>query len=1056
MMTTLKLQQLMITLLTILTLQPATGQMFGFEDFLSDFKPSEEHDHDVFHPTIFNSKKRTKRSLEDGSVEHGRQPVEVKFTALGRNFHFELEPANQPFAKNSVILIRKDNQTEIYGTSDQVEKQDCLFRGTSKSTAHEKVALNFCGGFRGVLTSDTDYYVINPLNGRRHGRVKRQEPGSSEPHVIFRKPRWNKSCPHNDTKGANREGRVYFPDDKSKDDSATGYLLVEPDTFFPNEIETNEEYNLKARNYFPSRFDAPDSNRREIKNSERFFVELAIFVDRDLYRHMQENFPVDTDEHIIQVVLAMINAVQLLYSDDSLGANIEFLIKRLEILQTDPPDLERSYNIDRYLSSFCRWQTGENSQSDSDLLHWDHAVILTGLDVHVVDKNKKISAQVVGLAPVSGMCKVMSSCTVNEGRHFESVFVMAHEIGHNLGMRHDGSEAGNSCSPGSYIMSPTLGSGKISWSPCSKAYLHRFLSSSQASCLKDPGPSEIDHFVTSELLPGERFPADIQCRLRYGPDSFHSPQQNKPDLCRDLHCRREHYTWTSHPALEGTNCGSGLWCRRGTCTPKTTKKLTREPEHGGWSSWSETSCASPCLYSMSGSLASGSTGLIVSSRTCTRPRPANGGRNCEGKNFRFSTCNSVRQCMTVRKQSVADHSRSACKAASRHDHTLLPYGDIASLLLDADPAQACSVSCFTLSNEKVSRGWSFPDGTVCKIVGKPSSKHSFCIHGVCQDFYCNEDSTYHLHPDFCRIGGNAPRDENLSLQSLKYKGWTKWQPISKCSFSCLVPARGLQMMKRRCTASVCEGIDSTLGLCEDTTSGCRKLITPFQYASQTCENFRISKLSGIGMQLTNTAIDPDRACQVACQDRQISYRFYMVSGEKGWFPYGTDCSRGIGSKDAYCVKGRCLEFGLDGTPLYVPLLGEENGIHYLFKRSLILNTTTRIAGSIDQEYLEQIVRDFNNTLNSNNQEENEKLSNFDVNFDEPVDIPEPEVPGFNKDGLIVKSGRNLEELDELDESEEFLADVTIVYKDRASSCQNNLSSKFIFIIVIYVFILLSE
>ena len=209
-------------------------------------------------------------------------------------------------------------------------------------------------------------------------------------------------------------------------------------------------------------------------------------------------------------------------------------------------------------------------------------------------------------------------------------------------MRHDGSEAGNSCSPGSYIMSPTLGSGKISWSPCSKAYLHRFLSSSQASCLKDPGPSEIDHFVTSELLPGERFPADIQCRLRYGPDSFHSPQQNKPDLCRDLHCRREHYTWTSHPALEGTNCGSGLWCRRGTCTPKTTKKLTREPEHGGWSSWSETSCASPCLYSMSGSLASGSTGLIVSSRTCTRPRPANGGRNCEGKNFRFSTCNSVR------------------------------------------------------------------------------------------------------------------------------------------------------------------------------------------------------------------------------------------------------------------------------------------------------------------------------------------------------------------------------------------------------------------------------
>lgn len=45
----------------------------------------------------------------------------------------------------------------------------------------------------------------------------------------------------------------------------------------------------------------------------------------------------------------------------------------------------------------------------------------------------------------------------------------------SLGMRHDGPLAENDCDPTSYIMSPTLGSGKITWSTCSKNYLQKFL-----------------------------------------------------------------------------------------------------------------------------------------------------------------------------------------------------------------------------------------------------------------------------------------------------------------------------------------------------------------------------------------------------------------------------------------------------------------------------------------------------------------------------------------------------------------------------------------------------
>jgi Reprolysin (M12B) family zinc metalloprotease len=107
-------------------------------------------------------------------------------------------------------------------------------------------------------------------------------------------------------------------------------------------------------------------------------VETAIFVDKDLFRHMSKNFPKDTESQMIRFVLAMVNGVQLLYNHPSLGKKINFVLKRLEILHSDPVDLQRSSDIDIYLNSFCQWQRKLNPVSDSDILHFDHAVILTG------------------------------------------------------------------------------------------------------------------------------------------------------------------------------------------------------------------------------------------------------------------------------------------------------------------------------------------------------------------------------------------------------------------------------------------------------------------------------------------------------------------------------------------------------------------------------------------------------------------------------------------------------------------------------------------------------
>ena len=59
----------------------------------------------VFHPTVVYSQPRAKRAAR---AEAGtRLPVEVRFRAMGRHFHFQLEPATQPFTDMSHVLVRR-------------------------------------------------------------------------------------------------------------------------------------------------------------------------------------------------------------------------------------------------------------------------------------------------------------------------------------------------------------------------------------------------------------------------------------------------------------------------------------------------------------------------------------------------------------------------------------------------------------------------------------------------------------------------------------------------------------------------------------------------------------------------------------------------------------------------------------------------------------------------------------------------------------------------------------------------------------------------------------
>ena len=94
----------------------------------------------------------------------------------------------------------------------------------------------------------------------------------------------------------------------------------------------------------------------------------------------------------------------------------------------------------------------------------------------------------------------------------------------------------------------------------------------------------------------------------------------------------------------------------------------------------------------------------------------------------------------------------------------------------------------------------------------------------------------------------------------------------------------------------------------------------------------------------------------------------------------------------------------------------------MFKRSLILNETSRVAGSIDQEYLQQIVREFNRSLTPEEEQE------FRVNFEDPVDIAE--LPDFAQQS----------NMDDLDNSDDFPVDVSIIYGETDSSLTGHANS----------------
>ncbi|XP_023317760.1 uncharacterized protein LOC106660321 [Trichogramma pretiosum] len=314
----------------------------------------------------------------------------------------------------------------------------------------------------------------------------------------------------------------------------------------------------------------------------RLTVELGVFFDAWAYRIFRAQL--DSDEELVDLLLAYVNNIQALYQHPSLGREIDVAPVRLELMERQPAELATlEGQRDRVLDSFCQFSKESNPPGDEEPLHWDVGLYITGLNLYSTEADGEKNYVTMGLARVGGVCWDDYACVITEfgvdneltgkpypSAGFQSVYVAAHEIAHNLGIQHDAT--GNSCPKDGYIMSPSRGvQGESQWSACSRESASKI--HEVKKCLLD-GPESEASIGSDALqqqvmeLPGRRWSAKRQCEILL--KNRKAVVVESENLCRALKCQSpyEKATFSAGPALDGTACQLDKECRAGDCLDK--------------------------------------------------------------------------------------------------------------------------------------------------------------------------------------------------------------------------------------------------------------------------------------------------------------------------------------------------------------------------------------------------------------------------------------------------------------------------------------------------------
>uniref|UniRef100_A0A4W6E7F8 ADAM metallopeptidase with thrombospondin type 1 motif, 2a n=1 Tax=Lates calcarifer TaxID=8187 RepID=A0A4W6E7F8_LATCA len=600
-------------------------------------------------------------------------------TLFGQELHLRLRPNSRLVAPAATMEWEESGHLH----SQPIGDTGCFYTGEVSNMEDTSVAISNCDGLAGLIRTGEEEFYIEPLDRRRTDGGDEEEEEEEErggrQHIVYRSSAIRKQPAVNQT----------------DDDFLRGEIIgTLPGT------NQSPHHVLLAVDY-----------------------SVLLFHGRD---------------HIQKYLLTLMNIVNEIYQDHSLGANINVVLVRIIMLSpTKSQELISVGNPQKSLENVCGWSYLQQREQSHAEQH-DHTIYLTRQEF-----GPSWHAGYYCYAPVTGMCHLHRSCVLVLEDGFSSAFVAAHETGHVLGMEHDG-EANNCADdvPLGSIMSPRVQATfhRYHWSRCSWRELHQYLHT--YDCLRDD-PFNHD-WPAQPQLPGFHYSMDQQCRFDFGPGYSICTAYTNNEPCKQLWCSEYHNPFfcktKKGPPLDGTKCGPGKHCFKGFCMRLTPDLLRQDGSWGTWSSYG--SCSRTC-----------GGGVRFRTRRCDNPAPANGGRTCFGNSYEFQMC-SQEECPPL-----TDFREDQCKVWNpffEHEgkkHHWLPHQH-------PDPDERCRLYCQSKETAAVvSMNRMVHDGTPCSY----GDTYSVCVRGECEHVGCDGQIASDQQEDRCGVCGG----DNSSCKIIK-------------------------------------------------------------------------------------------------------------------------------------------------------------------------------------------------------------------------------------------------------------------------------------------------